>query len=218
MMAAPPPEATTPFKVDGRTAIVTGAGSGLAFSILVVSRYVLTLITGINLAFAQLLLSRNCNVIFADLSLRPEAQKTVDETGSKAVFVKTDVTKWDQLTAMFDVADKEFGGADVVCLFPSWKGLCYSQADDDRKVCPGAGIYEPTWSNFWNPPGSASSKDQIHGTASEGVGHYALIDINVTHPIRTTQLALSRWLNPSSGSKIGKASPSNPKRVSYLIH
>jgi NAD(P)-dependent dehydrogenase (short-subunit alcohol dehydrogenase family) len=37
------------------------------------------------------------------------------------------------------------------------------------------------------------------------------MDVNVTHPIRSTQLALSHWLNPQDGKP--KASTSNPKRV-----
>ena len=35
----------------------------------------------------------------------------------------------------------------------------------------------------------------------------------MSHPIRTTQIAISRWLNPSKDSKSGKVSPANPKRV-----
>lgn len=83
----------------------------------------ITYLEGINLAFARLLLSHNCNVVIADLSLRPEAQQTVDEYLSKdsgkprAVFVKTDVAIWNQLANMFDVAEKEFGGADIVAIF-----------------------------------------------------------------------------------------------------
>jgi hypothetical protein len=59
--------------------------------------------------------------VIADLGLRPEAQKLIDEytTQPRAVFVKTDVVMWDQLTNMFDVAEKEFGGADIVCFQPS---------------------------------------------------------------------------------------------------
>ena len=85
-----------------------------------------------------------------------------------------------------------------------------------HQVCPGAGIYEPEWTNFWVPPGSSRSRDPVHGTEKEGLGHYALLDINITHPIRTTQLAISRWLNPRPGSKAGKASPGNPKRVVHI--
>lgn len=94
--------------VNGKTAIVTGAGSG------------------INLAFAALLLSKGCNVIVADLSLRPEAQQLVNRHQSgpaRAVFQKTDVRDWLQLERMFATADTEFGRVDI--------------------VCPGAGVYEP---------------------------------------------------------------------------
>ncbi|KAJ4308005.1 hypothetical protein N0V84_012355 [Fusarium piperis] len=173
---------STPFSVSGKTAIITGAGSG------------------INLAFAEILLSRNCNVVLADLSLRPEAKtllaKYESKTSSpKAVFVETDVTSWLALTRMFEVALREFGDFDI--------------------VCPGAGVYEPNWSNFWHPPGSSESKDGIDS------GHYALLDINLTHPIRTTQLAISHWLHPHTppNSKFPTpvtASTGNPKRVIHI--
>ncbi|KAK0279046.1 hypothetical protein LTR35_008781 [Friedmanniomyces endolithicus] len=174
--------ASTPFSVDGKTAIVTGAGSG------------------INYSFAKLLLSRGCNVVIADLGLRPEAQKLVDEHSSptagkaRAVFLKTNVVQWPELENMFVVAEKEFGGADI--------------------VCPGAGIFEPHWTNFWRPPGTPQSKDSPQPPS--GIGHYALLDINLTHPIRCTQLAISRWLNPGFHSKVGKASLANPKRVVHI--
>ncbi|KAH6955762.1 hypothetical protein BKA56DRAFT_503090 [Ilyonectria sp. MPI-CAGE-AT-0026] len=169
-----------PFSVSGKTAIVTGAGSG------------------INLAFAELLLSRGCNVVFADLSLRPEAQEVVSQhkdTTPRAVFVKTDVTSWPDLSGMFETALSEFGGFDV--------------------VCPGAGVYEPHWSSFWHPPGSGESKDEIDA------GHYKLLDINLTHPIRATQMAMSHWLHPkaapgSAHPVPAKASVENPKRVIHI--
>jgi NAD(P)-dependent dehydrogenase (short-subunit alcohol dehydrogenase family) len=102
---------THPFSVEGKRAIVTGAGSG------------------INLSFAEILLSRGCSVLFADIALRPEAQKLVDqyaeskEGQARAVYQETDVRDWLQLERMFEVADREFGGVDI--------------------VCPGAGIYDP---------------------------------------------------------------------------
>lgn len=49
-------------------------------------------------------------------------------------------------------------------------------------------MHRQDWSNFWRPPGSAPSKDLPTG------GRYALLDINVTHPIRTTQLAIAHFL------------------------
>lgn len=101
--------------VASKTAIITGAGSG------------------INLCFAKLLLENGCNVIIADLALRPEAQAVLAEypltsAGAKAVFQKTDVTDWAQLDKMFEVAIEHFGGADI--------------------VCPGAGVYEPVSSHI----------------------------------------------------------------------
>ena len=86
---------------------------------------------------------------------------------------------------MFKAAEDHFGSVDV--------------------VCPGAGIFEPHWTNFWYPPGSASSGDDPLG------GHYKVLDINLTHPIRVTQMALSKFLSASS-----PASPSNPKSIVHI--
>jgi 3-hydroxybutyrate dehydrogenase len=146
-------------------------------------------VAGINLEFARLLLHRGANVVFADLSLRPEAQDLVsahqDET-PKAFFQKTDVRDWTQLSQIFEVAKQQFGAVDI--------------------VCPGAGVYEPPFSNFWHPPGpNSSSKD------SPDNGRYALLDINLTHPIRVTQLAISHFLAADP-----PASVHNPKTVVHV--
>lgn len=99
---------------------------------------------------------------------------------------------------MFDFTLAEFGDVDI--------------------VCPGAGVYEPHWSNFWHPPGSPESKDAADGDP----GHYATLDINLMHPIRATQLALSHWLHPRpvSGASADEipapASPTNPKRIVHI--
>ncbi|KAI0593177.1 short-chain dehydrogenase [Biscogniauxia sp. FL1348] len=163
---------TVPFSVSGKTAIVTGAGSGIC------------------LAFASLLLSRGCNVVLADLSLRPEAQQLLSAHSSspRAIFVETDVRSWAALSRLVQRALDEFGGFDV--------------------LCPGAGVYEPPWSNFWHPPGSAASRD-----GDSDSDRYALLDINLTHPVRATQLALSHWLHPRGGGG-GGSSPS--KRVVHV--
>ncbi|OSS49383.1 hypothetical protein B5807_05468 [Epicoccum nigrum] len=157
------------FDVKGKTAIVTGAGSG------------------INYCFAKLLLEKGCNVLLADLSLRPEAQHLLTQYNSgtpRAVFQETDVTIWSQLERMITTATQEFGAFDI--------------------VCPGAGIFDPPWSNFWQPPGTALSKDAVNG------GRYATLDINVTHPIRSTQLAIAAFLR---AQKESPSSARTPKRV-----
>lgn len=126
--------------------------------------------------------------MFADLGLRPEAEELVQKyqsKGNKAVFQKTDVTSWADLNDMFAAAEKHFGSIDI--------------------VCPGAGVFEPHWSNFWYPPGSEQSKDDPLS------GRYKLLDINLTHPIRVTQMAISHFLAASPPS-----SASNPKSIVHI--
>ncbi|KIX10446.1 uncharacterized protein Z518_01529 [Rhinocladiella mackenziei CBS 650.93] len=157
-------------QVQGKTAIVTGAGSG------------------INLEFARLLLQHGANVLFADLVLRPEAQElvqTYQSTSNKAVFQQTDVTSWPDLDDMFRAAVLHFGSIDI--------------------VCPGAGVFEPHWSNFWYPPGTEKSQDDPLG------GRYKLLDINLTHPIRVTQMAISHFLAADT-----PCSASNPKSIVHI--
>ncbi|KAL7907822.1 NAD(P)-binding protein [Trichoderma velutinum] len=153
--------------VLGKHAIITGGGSG------------------INLAFAKKLLSRGCSVLIGDLGLRPEAQellkrypheplKPPSTSRPVALFKKTDVRSWPQLTELTRAAEAAFPQVDI--------------------VVPGAGIYDPKWSSFWEPPKSATnpnspSRDDAHGDP----GHYAVLDINLIHPIRLSQLAIAHW-------------------------
>jgi len=117
-------------QVADKTAIVTGAGSG------------------INYCFAKLLLENGCNVVIADLSLRPEAQELVSKYSSKGPF-----------------------------------------------------------SNFWYPPGQPPSRDDA------SLSRYALIDINLAHPIRTTQLAIAYFISqkkPGVITHISSIAAQNP--------
>ena len=143
---------------------------------------------GIGLEFSRVLLERGANVLFADLALRAEAEALVcaySHGNPRALFKKTDVTAWHDLEKMFSTAEDEFGGVDI--------------------VCPGAGVYEPLFSNFWYPPGTSLSKDNLRGD------RYKLLDINITHPIRATQMAISYFLSASP-----PPSPSNPKTIVHI--
>ncbi|KAL8767821.1 MAG: hypothetical protein Q9209_005815 [Squamulea sp. 1 TL-2023] len=130
--------------VAGKTAIVTGAGSG------------------INLAFSRLLLRKQCNVVFADLALRREAEEVVaahlspSRSPARAVFQRTDVREWPQLESS---------------------------------------------------PASRDPRDS---------SRYALIDINLTHPLRTTQLAIAHFLSHRRRTSSSSLSPSPTKQIIHI--
>jgi 3-hydroxybutyrate dehydrogenase len=136
---------------------------------------------GINLCFAKALVAKGCNVLIADLALRPEANDFVASTtfpstnnvsasshSARAVFQQCDVTSWTQLEAALAAAEEAFGAVDI--------------------VCPGAGVFEEPFSNFWIPPGTPGSADTVADS------RYKLLDINLTHPIRLTQLAIGHFV------------------------
>ena len=128
-------------------------------------------------------------MLFGDLALRPEAEKLVDQysqkgDGPRAVFHKTNVASWHNLNSLFKTAETEFGTFDI--------------------VCPGAGIFEPPFSSWWNPPGSEKSQDDIVGD------RYKSIDVNLTHPIRSTQLAISHFLSSSK--------PASQEDLKTVVH
>ncbi|KAJ3953430.1 hypothetical protein N0V92_010104 [Colletotrichum tropicale] len=148
----------------GKFAVVTGAGSG------------------INLAFAEQLLTAGCSVIFADIALRPEAEELIakyphpskDESPS-AVYHKMDQSNWAQISETWEFALKTFGRVDL--------------------LCPGAGICA-----FWNLPGvSPLAKDDPN--AAPGV--YNIFAVNAMGPIRFAQIAIDYWLqNKIAGNLI----------------
>lgn len=118
--------------------------------------------------------------MIADLALRPESEATLAQyrhdgtsppSNPSAAFHKTDVTNWAQLSELFETTLKTFGRVDI--------------------VVNGAGIFEPPWSSYWNPPGvSPKAKD----AADAAIGSYNIFNINTIGPIRLSQIALDYWL------------------------
>ncbi|KAH7316529.1 hypothetical protein B0I35DRAFT_451529 [Stachybotrys elegans] len=139
---------------------------------------------GINLEFARLLLHQGCSVMLADLQLRPAAEALVKEyaprsksdSGNRpiALYHQTNVVSWPDLHSLWSAALEAFPTVDV--------------------VCPGAGIFEPAWSSFWEPPRTATNPDSAsRDPADADLGHYAVLDINLTAPIRLSQMAIGHW-------------------------
>jgi NAD(P)-dependent dehydrogenase (short-subunit alcohol dehydrogenase family) len=79
-------------------AIVTGAGSG------------------IGRAMAGLLAERGAFVVVADIdeAAGRETVSLIEGAGGRAAFIRTDVTKWDDLEAMVAFAEARFGGLDIL--------------------------------------------------------------------------------------------------------
>ncbi|KAF2753744.1 NAD(P)-binding protein [Pseudovirgaria hyperparasitica] len=119
--------------------------------------------SGIGLAFVRLLQSRNCNVVIGDLCLIEESKVLVEESAvrsvAKVLFKETDVSDWKQLGELFSFTESHLGVPDI--------------------VCPGAGVFEPKWSNFWEDSETDS---------------YKTIAINCEHPVKATRLAIRAFL------------------------
>ncbi|UKZ78825.1 hypothetical protein TrVFT333_006570 [Trichoderma virens FT-333] len=150
--------------VKGKYALITGGG------------------TGINLAFARFLLSQGCSVIIGDLRLTPEAEALINEfphlnldNGQpSALFHQTDVVSWPQLSSLWQRGLEVFPRIEI--------------------VIPGAGLYEPPWSSFWQPPRTETNPHSASlDFADAEQGHYAILDVNLTAPIRLSQLAIGYW-------------------------
>jgi len=79
------------FPLNGKIAVVTGAGSG------------------INLSFAQLAVQAGARVIVADLRRTEDCEKFLKGVGKSAIFTKCDVAKRADLENLVLVSEKEFG-------------------------------------------------------------------------------------------------------------
>ena len=141
--------------------------------------------SGIGLALAKLAHSKSARVIIGDLKLIPEAQSFVDSASpSSVVFVPCDVSKWSDLSNLITQSLKHFGAVPDV----------YS---------PVAGVYEPSWSNFWDD------------TETEQ-GYYKTIQINVNHPIKFTRLAMKALASEDKKGVVCTVASTAGLRANYL--
>lgn len=67
------------------------------------------------------------------------------------------------------------------------------------------------FSNFWIPPGTGGSADTSDGN------RYACLDINITHPIRTTQLAISHFTRHKKPGSVVHLSSVAAQGASFTI-
>jgi NAD(P)-dependent dehydrogenase (short-subunit alcohol dehydrogenase family) len=122
--------------------------------------------------------------MLADLQLRPAAEALLKEyapesthgsdTRPVALYHRTNVVSWADLHSLWGAAVKAFVTIDI--------------------VCPGAGIFEPAWSSFWESPRTATNPSSAsRDPVDADPGHYAVLDINLTAPIRLSQLAIGHW-------------------------
>ncbi|CAK7235101.1 hypothetical protein SEUCBS140593_009168 [Sporothrix eucalyptigena] len=109
------------FPLDGKIAVVTGAGSG------------------INLAFAKQAVAQGARVVIADIQLTDDAKAFLAANEKSVVFAKTDVTKRADLentvtqaqTSFGDVPDVYIAGAGV--FEPDWSSFWDDTEDDGYK-------------------------------------------------------------------------------------
>ncbi|UBI07025.1 SDR family oxidoreductase [Corynebacterium falsenii] len=89
---------TTPTRLTGRTALITGSASG------------------IGKAAAERLAAEGANIVVADVQddLGEEFVKELETQGTKAIFVHHDVTSEDEWQKVVDRAVEEFGALDIL--------------------------------------------------------------------------------------------------------
>jgi NAD(P)-dependent dehydrogenase (short-subunit alcohol dehydrogenase family) len=133
------------------------------------------------LAFARLLLENGCSVIIGDLKLTTGGENLISEfpypsSDGKpfAVFHTTNVASWPQLTSLWKKALEIFPTINI--------------------VIPGAGLYDPPWSSFWQPPRTETNRVSLSiDPADADPGHFSVLDVNLVSPIRLSQFAIAHW-------------------------
>jgi len=112
--------------------------------------------SGIGLSFVKLCHSKGARILIGDLKLTSEGEEFTNSIPKNSIsFTKCDVTDFKALRDLVSTSVKVFGEVPDV-------------------YCPCAGIFEPTWSNFWDD----TEEDE-----------YKTMKINAEHPIKLTRLA-----------------------------
>ena len=118
--------------------------------------------SGIGFSFARLCHEKGARVLIGDLKLTPEAQQYLSShPDSDIKFETCDVTSWNSLHNLVSASVKTFGDVPDV-------------------YTPIAGVFDPSWSNFWDDTEEDS---------------YKTVQINVEHPIKLTRLAMRALLS-----------------------
>lgn len=147
--------------------------------------------SGIGFAFVQQIHAAGAKVLIADLALRPETQAWIDglsETDRvRIAFQKTDVTRWDQLDDAF-----------AACIDSGRLGFGVPTI-----VVPSAGVFEPNGMTFWQD----TDKDD----------HYKILDINLTHPIKVTRIAVRHLIAAGIAGEHAASSKSSSSTAAAAI-
>jgi NAD(P)-dependent dehydrogenase (short-subunit alcohol dehydrogenase family) len=99
-------------RLDGKVAVITGAGSG------------------IGRAIAELFHAEGASVVVADISGNESA--VASSLGERALGVRADVTSSRDIQAMFDFTTARFGGIDILCNNAGIDGEMHYIADVDE--------------------------------------------------------------------------------------
>ena len=86
------------FKLEGKAAVVTGAGKGLG--------------QGMALALAEA--GADVGVVEIDMPAAEESAAELRKLGRRALAIKADVTVWEEVTGMVDAVIKEWGRLDIL--------------------------------------------------------------------------------------------------------